>query len=251
MTKPTPKQRVNWLSVIVFYVIACAISWPFFWWRDMHNESWLQWDVPKFVRTWSYMWGPGIAALFCFVLFRNTHFKTITLFGTSIFMSVLFYLAPIAGLAIVGINNPEMNAHLFPLVLGGLGFISILGEELGWRGFLQDAVRPLPQIARYLLIGTMWELWHFTNRMGEGELLQILVRVGIWIAALTFVSFLMGRATDRSKSLVVAVTLHAWIDILAEYWGTGTLVVFGLSIPFWIYMLSKWEADADRRTVGA
>jgi len=32
-------------------------------------------------------------------------------------------------------------------------FVSILGEELGWRGFLQDALRPLSPVKRFVLIG--------------------------------------------------------------------------------------------------
>jgi hypothetical protein len=43
-------------------------------------------------------------------------------------------------------------------------FVSILGEELRWRGFLQDALRPLPPVKRFVLIGVMWEFWHFTTR---------------------------------------------------------------------------------------
>jgi membrane protease YdiL (CAAX protease family) len=239
--EPSKTTRVNWLSVCVYYVLACAISWPFFWWRDMNGAAWSQWQVPNFIKTWSYMWGPGIAALICFALFRKTHIKTITFFGTSVFRSLLFYLMPIVALAIVGVDGQGMNSHVFPLVFGLLGFISILGEELGWRGFLQDALRPLSPVKRYMLIGVMWELWHFTNRMGQGELMQIIIRVSIWIVLLMIFSFLIGEATDRSRSVVVAVTLHAWIDILAEFTTTGTIVVFVLSLFYWAYLLWTWE----------
>src|SRR5688572_18249467 len=102
---PSKTTRVHWLSVCVYYVLACAISWPFFWWRDMNSEAWRDWQIPQFIKTWSYMWGPGIAALICFFLFRKTHKKTIRFFGTSLFRSVLFYLMPILGLAIVGVEG--------------------------------------------------------------------------------------------------------------------------------------------------
>ena len=92
-----------------------------------------------------------------------------------------------------------------------------------------------------MLIGIMWELWHFTNRMGHGELVQIVIRVAIWIVMLMVISFLIGEATDRSKSVVVAVTLHAWIDILAEFTTTGTIIVFVLSLFYWGYLLWTWE----------
>ncbi len=248
MTDFINKQaKVNWTSVIVYYVIACAISWPFFWWRDMNAESWGNWNLPGFVKTYSYMWGPGISAIICLFLFRKTHNKTISFFGTSLIKSLIFYLLPILALTISGISSQNMNPHLFPLVLGLMGFISILGEELGWRGFLQDALRPLTQIKRYALIGAMWELWHFTNRMGHGEIIPIIIRVTIFIVALSILSFLIGKATDQSKSLIVAVTLHAWIDILAEFNNTGTWIVFGLSVPFWIYLIGTWNKKLPQK----
>ena len=240
-------KKVNWLPVVVFYILACAISWPFFWQRDMNAASWVQWKVPNFLKTWSYMWGPGVAAIICLLVFRRSHLGTITFFGSSVLKSIAFYIVPIIALAAIGIEGQGMDPHLFPLLFGCLGFISILGEELGWRGFLQDALRPLPEWGRYALIGIMWELWHFTNRMGHGELLQIVIRVSIWIAALILVSFIMGRATERSKSVVVAVTLHAWIDILAEFSQPATYVVFGLAIPFWVYLLWQWKDKSYRR----
>ncbi len=195
------------------------------------------------------MWGPGIAAIICFFLFRKSHHRTISFFGTSVLNSIAFYIVPILALAIAGVPGQGMNAHLFPLVFGLLGFISILGEELGWRGFLQDALRPLPELGKYMLIGIMWELWHFTNRMGHGELVQIVIRVSIWVAALVLVSLIMGRATEKSKSVVVAVTLHAWIDILAEFNQPATYIVFGLAVPFWVYLLWKWKNNTTANIV--
>jgi membrane protease YdiL (CAAX protease family) len=77
--------------------------------------------------------------------------------------------------------------------------------------------------------------------MAHGDLVQIVIRVSIWIAALVIISFIMGKATEKSRSVIVAVTLHAWIDILAEFNQIATYIVFGLAIPFWVYLLWKWE----------
>ena len=57
--------------------------------------------------------------------------------------------------------------------LSVIGFFNILGEELGWRGFLQDALRPLARLPRYVLLGAIWEFWHFTNRTHQGSLAEI------------------------------------------------------------------------------
>lgn len=242
-----PTTKVNRKAVIIYYVIACAVSWPFFWWRDMNSESWVAWHIPNFLKTWTYMWGPGIAAIVCLIIFRKSHVKRVSFFGSSVTKSILFYSLPIFALCIPGIDGQGMNPHLFPLLFGILGFISILGEELGWRGFLQDALWALPPIKKYMLIGVMWELWHFSNRMGHGAVPQIAIRVGIFIIALSIISYLLGKATEKSKSLVVAVTLHAWVDILAENNTPATWMVFGSSLVFWIIMLLKWDKTTSKK----
>jgi len=61
-------------------------------------------------------------------------------------------------------------------------------------------------------------------------------------------SALFGEAADRSRSLVVALTLHFWVDALFEVprlvdgpsW--PTYAVFGASLVFWAVALWKWPA---------
>ena len=171
-------QKTNWVSVITFYLIACLISWPFFWWRDMESESWAAWNVPGFVKTGSYMWGPGIAAIICFFIFRKTHKRHGYFFWNICFQKPLILVVPIIALSVFSLSGAE--AISLPLI----GFIIILGEELGWRGYLQDALRAIPPIKRAIIIGIMWELWHFTNRMSAGLQASTFIRVGIFIVAL-------------------------------------------------------------------
>lgn len=245
-------KKINWTSVIIFYGLACVISWPFFWWRDMNAESWQSLKIPGFLKTWSYMSGPGISAIITLFIFRKSHQKTITFFGTSKLRSLLFYFLPMLALTIPGISGIyNENTHLAPLLLAVFGFFSILGEELGWRGFLQDALRPMNPIKRYILIGVMWELWHFTNRTSHGELPQILVRVAIFMCVTILLSFIIGKAADKSKSVIIAVTIHAWLDLLFEFGNLWVYIIFGLSVIFWIYVLRSWDknqAPADSNT---
>jgi hypothetical protein len=248
-TIDTQKNKVNWKAVILFYLIACAVSWPFFWWRDMNPGSWQSLPVPGFLKNWSYMWGPGVSAIICLLVFKRSHHRTITFFGSSIAKSLLFYFLPLLALCIPGIHMEGIEPHLAPLLLSIFGFISILGEELGWRGFLQDALRPLPELKKYILIGVMWELWHFTNRMGHGELPQIIVRVAMFTCVTVLLSFLIGRAADRSRSLMIAVTLHAWVDLLFEFGNTWTYLIFALSVPFWIWLLWSWNRKTELQAV--
>jgi hypothetical protein len=116
-TLTSPRTKVNWTSVIVYYVLACAISWPFFWWRDMHNDSWNALHLPGFLKTWFIMWGPGLSALICFALFRKSHVRNILFFGTSVWRSILFYVLPVLALCIPGIKDGDQESHILLLHL--------------------------------------------------------------------------------------------------------------------------------------
>lgn len=229
------QQKVNWKAVTVYYVLACLISWPFFWWRDIESESWNAWTVPGFIKTASYMWGPGLSAIICLLLFKNTHNRAITFFGTSVIKSLLFWFVPIIALSVFVLKGA--NVWVIPLI----GFLMILGEELGWRGFLQDAFRPLPPLKRYLLIAILWELWHFTNRMSAGFQPSTFIRIGLFILSMTVISYIMGKLTEKTKSLIIAVTIHGWINIIAEFNSTMTLIIFGCALPFWTYLIWTWD----------
>lgn len=248
-------REVNWKSVLLFFVIACAWSWPWFWLRDMVPEQWAALRVPYPLKSALLMWGPGIAALVCLRVFRGAHTRTITMVGGRALRSVAFYAVPILGLAAVGVESAEFGdarVHLMVLAIGIVGFVNILGEEMGWRGFLQDAVRPLARPGRYALIGLMWVGWHFTNlfaHRGSAELAQYLA----WYIPLTIaLSALIGEATDRTRAVLIAVTLHSWVNMLWEFSGMGTYLVFGGSILFWAWMLATWPTGArpDRIAAG-
>jgi membrane protease YdiL (CAAX protease family) len=228
-------QTTNWISVVTYYLIACLISWPFFWWRDIESESWALWNVPELVKTASYMWGPGIAAIICFFLFRKTHVRNVTFFGTSIIKSLLFWLVPEIAFSISTLHGSEAFTFLFT------GFFITLGEELGWRGFLQDALRNIKPVKRAIIIGVMWEIWHFTTRMSVGLHISTFVRIGIFIIALSLISYALIKLTEKTKSLFIPVTVHAWINTLFEYSSTTTFIIFGLSVPYWAYLIWRWE----------
>lgn len=244
------RRPVHWKAVLCFYILACALSWPFYWWRDMHGGSWSSWSVLSLppshplvfiVKNAVVMWGPGVAALICLYLFRSRHHRTITFGGSSLTRSLLFYWVPIAAAAALGMPLPDGTVNR-PAVLGlGLAtMFTVLGEELGWRGFLQDALRPLDLWKRYVLIGAMWEFWHFTNRTSHGSGTHRLTLLAIFYPLGMLLSALIGEATDRGRSLLIAITLHAWFDITFTFPARQTYIVLALSSVFWAGMLISW-----------
>lgn len=255
MLEPSgPTQwKVNWIAIGAFYFLACALSWPFFWWRDIHPESWWAWQFPLtnrnspltfILKNAILMWGPGVAALVCLQVFRKNHWRTITLWGTSAWRSLMFYFVPILLAVLVGVPMPDGSVNrLGAIALGFVTLLTVLGEELGWRGFLQDALCPVSSWKRYILIGVMWEFWHFTNRTTHGSFARIVLFLVLFYPLGIILSALIGEATERGKSLLIAVTLHAWFDIAVTFPNARTLIALGLSIPFWFFMLVSWRAS--------
>ena len=248
MNTISESDKINWRAVLTFIVLACVWSWPLFWLRDMHPESWMAWRFPMPLKNTLLMWGPGIAALICFRLFRKSHNRTITFAGKQKLRALAFYFLPMIALAIVGVRSPEMGpgiVHLFVILIAVIGLINILGEELGWRSFLQDALRPLPKPSRYILIGLIWAGWHFTNLFAHREGAELWTYLAWYVPLTIALSAVIGEATDRSRALLVAVTLHAWVNILWEFSGPGTYAVLAASMAFWGWMLWRWP-DAQR-----
>jgi membrane protease YdiL (CAAX protease family) len=200
------------------------------------------------------MWGPGAAALAVAALGRWRHPRTITFFGGSRWWSAAFFVVPLMTLGIVYAPLVGIRAAAVG-VLAVIGFFNILGEELGWRGYLQDALRHLPRIWRYLAIGVLWEFWHFTNRTHGSDVGEIARGLLVSYPTVIALSVVIGEATDRARALVVSVSLHFWIDALFEVprllngptW--PTYLVFGLSIVFWVVLLWKWPLDRVREPV--
>jgi membrane protease YdiL (CAAX protease family) len=83
------------------------------------------------------------------VAFRRSHRRIITLGGNSWGRSILFYAAPF--LLLAAFRAHTLYGYALPALVAAFPmFVSILGEELGWRGFLQDALRPLSPVKRFL-----------------------------------------------------------------------------------------------------
>jgi len=246
-------KGVNWLAVLAFVGLACAWSWPLFWWRDFHNDSWMAWRFPMPLKNTLLMWGPGIAALICFRLFGKTHHRSNTVLGQTRLRSLAFYFLPMIALALAGIRMPEMGpgvVHAMVMAIAVVGFINILGEELGWRGFLQDALRPLPKHWRYILIGLIWAGWHFTNLFANREGSDLWIYLAWYVPMTMALSAIIGEASDRSRAVIVAVTLHSWLDILWEFSGLETGIVFALSLPFWAWSLKTWPDTSKLQQQG-
>ncbi len=134
---------------------------------------------------------------------------------------LLFMLAgipakiPLWQIALTMLPLAPLNA-LFGGILFGNG---PLGEEMGWRGVMQETLgRSLPLWLTALLVGVVWSLWHaplfrFADfRSG----LDLPLFMPLYTLSLILIAFTMGHLCNWSGgSLFVAIFFHAMLNITA------------------------------------
>ncbi len=106
-------------------------------------------------------------------------------------------------------------ASVFMLAaLSAVQSIGLLGEELGWRGYMNQKMEPLfGTVGTCLLGGILWSLWHLPMDLagwldGEGSLSDSLMMCGGRMLLLTcFGTFLMWL-TKKTDSVFPAVVAH-------------------------------------------
>lgn len=174
---------------------------------------------PSVLLVWEnnrYLW---FAALTPFVLVALT-----TVFNILLTPST-FAIDPFYVNAFNEIGVPE-NMHLTvligqTLVNGFLAGITIntffaLGEEIGWRGFLQQELAHLGIWKTGLLIGFIWGLWHAPIVIqGYNFPQNPLLGVGMMAIATTPLGLIMSFFVIRSRSVMSAGFFHGVFNAVA------------------------------------
>jgi membrane protease YdiL (CAAX protease family) len=151
---------------------------------------------------------------------------------------VIGYLATWAvGLTPFSINMTLINIFGGPLIFVITVFVWAIGEEIGWRGFLQPRLTELLGLRRaFILTGVVWIAWHYSffiyidsiNLGGNFFINLVLFTIG-----LVFVyPILIGSMRAGSGSLWPAVLWHATWNIV---WIYGQ-EIFGIQHPGWSYV---------------
>lgn len=226
------QSATEWRAVIVFYVLACAWSWPLFWWRDVHTASWNAWHIPANLKGAVLQWGPGFGAIAVFCLFPRVRSRFLSLSGSSWKRSALCFLVPVFFACVASASQP---GHVYRRVYDLSVFaFSCLGEELGWRGFLQGALGSLGRVRSCLLVALMWTAWHFNStREGLISHLEILLPVAV------VVTLVLAVLMERTGSLIFAATVHEWLD-LGNYPGGYLLWAAVAAVPIWLWIVWTW-----------
>ncbi len=106
----------------------------------------------------------------------------------------------------------------------------MLGEELGWRGYLYKATAQWPALERILLTGFFWGLWHAPLiAMGHNYPGHPIAGIGLMVVFCVLLAFLFDWCRTRTNSVWGAAVLHGLINgsagAMALFaWGGSVLV---------------------------
>lgn len=174
------KPKINYLSIIAFYLIAISI-------RYLTDKTNLLDGIDNyFLKIILRGTGPAIGAIITFLAFKikpvmtfRGHFKKV---WTPVF---LFWGLPIVMITITSyvINEPLPYGFILAVLLYGLF------EEIGWRGFLHQALKPLPKIASILVVSVLWFVWHLNFELSIANL--------VFFGILVLGSWGIGKVADK------------------------------------------------------
>ena len=225
-------------SVLFYFLLTFVISWGSFFFVGgqgfLDGTSWQ--SDPKFMSAVSVLvLGPPISGvLLTIFVFQKA--------GLSDFLSrllqwrvdkrwyaVALLVAPLAEMVIL-VSLSQISPVFLPkilvttdmtgLLLSGIlvGLVGGFAEELGWTGFAIPKLRQRNSVfSTGLIVGVLWGVWHILQMWWVGrtsfETLSPVIFLSLYflfaIAQLTAYRILMVWVYDRTKSLLVAVLMHA------------------------------------------
>ena len=231
MTSNTQERRETWKTVLIFLAIVSSLSAIFHF--AIVNLN------PTSLYVGPLMWCPAIAA-FITLRIRQRTISSLPWQWGDFRLNFLAYLVPVLyisaayiiiwALGLGGVPNEETLMRwtkeigldgigtpalvvIMVLLLGTVGCIramsTIVGEEIGWRGFLVwELKKVLPFGGIALLSGVIWAFWHWPIVVyyGGGN---PLIQMTAFTVMITAMSVIMTYFTFKSESLWPAVLFHA------------------------------------------
>ncbi len=118
---------------------------------------------------------------------------------------ISFFIGKLSGLDVQRTANltPLWSIMIFGILVGSIG------EELGWRSFLQPILeRKNSVLVSSIIVGLIWGLWHIGHYKNG-----LLFMVGFLIFTVSASIILAWILRDTRYSIIIAMVFHASINI--------------------------------------
>lgn len=213
-------------SIITFLIICFGLSGIFYYLLIAHN--FLEGNVAYLL-----MWCPGVAAIMTSrlyhrkenaMMFRKVKWRYILIglglpliyWGISYGIYLLIY-----GTGTIIENNMAMQLFQSPatlIIYMAIFFLSGMGEEIGWRGYLTPKLNELfgPKKGVFLS-GVIWCLWHLpVYASGYASDLPIWYQLPALLVLIFILAFPFYYLSMKTKSVWPAVCLHFTHNFIAQ-----------------------------------
>ncbi len=111
-----------------------------------------------------------------------------------------------------------------------------LGEELGWRGYLQiELDKRFSMPASSLIVGVIWGLWHLPLWFVSGyQGVNLLLYVVFFMVGLVAFSVIIGYVYGRGGNLLYAILLHQMLNFTGRLLEIDELIVLAGSSAVYV-----------------
>ena len=152
----------------------------------------------------------------------------------SILIPVVATIIVWLGYALVSGQSPfALVANLSVMAVVVIFFDSLirgpLGEELGWRGYLQNELnKRFSLLKASLIVGVIWSLWHLPLWFISGfQGIDLLLYIVFFMVGLIAFSVIIGFVYGRGRNLIYAILLHQMLNFSGRLLEMDELTVLG------------------------
>jgi len=232
--------KIDWTYVALFSIIALALSYPV-------QTGYLDDIFNSFTKN-TFLFGSSyliagcstIIATIVVLIFHKKLSKRITILGDDKIKNSLILILPLIAFSIIGLNNDfGINKSIYGFSFALINTIYAFAEEIGWRGYLQNALEGLNKNLKYIFIGVIWWIWHFRFDTQFDLFIFPLICIGG--------GFLLGKLADESKSILPVVSMHTLIILTTNSgnFGKNEAIGTGIIILGWIVIENVWNRNKN------
>lgn len=213
------KGKINYWAIAIFYIIAVLC-------RYLTNKTGVLDGVSNlFVKSILTGVGPALGAVAVFTLFKIKPVMTLKGNYKKLLLPLFIYwVLPIVLICtVIYLSNGTFPwTVIFSILVYGLL------EEIGWRGFLYQHLKPLPLFLNICIVTVLWFLWHLNFELSLSNLL--------FLGILLFGSWGIGKVSDITNSLLAVSAFHSLNNFFPSLDTTRVLVLLVL-LAIWIVSL--------------
>jgi len=258
MNKSNEKKSFYFLAIVIYYIITSVAALLL----GMVQPST---HIPEIIIQLT-QFGPTIGVITILLIFSkklNLHLalgfrlNSIVLkrILTAVLLVVIIFVLSIVWFKMNGHNilysNPDSLSQPFLIILIAQ-FIGAVGEEFGWRCFLQPFLQSrLGVLFSSILVGLLWGLWH-VGIFAEGPAFA-----GFFLLMAITLSIIMGELLRHSKGnhLFISTTFHALINIGlllffneedGNVFAMGTVAVVCTVVSIGVYLFNNFTSHFSK-----